>query len=38
MLKIGDKYSFEVSYADRQSCLMFFKEDDSVSWSVNTGY
>lgn len=38
MLKIGDKYSFEVSYADRQSCLMFFKEDDSSSWSLDIGF
>ena len=38
MLKIGDKYSFEVSYADRQSCLMFFKEDESASWSLDIGF
>ena len=38
MLKIGDKYSSEVSYADRQSCLMFFKEDDSSSWSLDIGF
>ena len=38
MLKIGDKYSFEVSYADRQSCLMFFKEDDSSSWCTLSEY
>ena len=38
MLKIGDKYSSEVSYADRQSCLMFFKEDDFSSWSLDIGF
>ena len=38
MLKIGDKFLFEESLLDRQTCLMFFKEDNSVSWSVDIGF
>ena len=38
MLKIGEKYSFEDNLSNRQSCLMFFKEDDPASWSVDIGF
>ena len=38
MLKIGEKYSFEDNLSNRQSCLMFFKEDNSASWSVDIGF
>ena len=38
MLKIGGKYSFEDNLSNRQSCLMFFKEDDPASWSVDIGF
>ena len=33
MLKIGEKYCFEDDLSDRQSCLLFDKEDGS--WSVD---
>ena len=38
MLKIGDKFLFEESLLNRQTCLMFFKENNSVSWSVDIGF
>ena len=38
MLKIGGKYSFEDNLSNRRSCLMFFDEDDPVSWSVDIGF
>ena len=38
MLKIGGKYSFEDNLSNRQSCLMFFKEDEPASWSVDIGF
>ena len=38
MLKIGGKYSFEDNLSNRLSCLMFFKEDDPASWSVDIGF
>ena len=34
MLKIGKNYLFEDDWNGRQSCLMYFKEDGSASWSV----
>lgn len=34
MLKIGKNYMFEDDWNGRQSCLMYFKEDSSASWSV----
>ena len=36
MLKIGKKYSFEDDWEDRQSCLLFDKEDGS--YSVDIGF
>ena len=36
MLKIGEKYSFEDNWQDRQSCLIFYKEDGS--YSVDIGF
>ena len=38
MLKIGDKFLFEESLLDRQTCLMFLKENNSSSWSVDIGF
>ena len=38
MLKIGDKFIFEESLLDRQTCLMFLKENNSRSWSVDIGF
>ena len=38
MLKIGEKYLFQDSWEGRRSCLMFFKEDDCMSWSVDIGF
>lgn len=38
MLKIGDKFLFEENLLNRQTCLMFFKENNSVSWSVDIGF
>lgn len=38
MLKIGDKFLFEESLLDRQTCLMFLKENNSRSWSVDIGF
>lgn len=38
MLKIGDKFLFEENLLNRQTCLMFFKEYNSVSWSVDIGF
>ena len=36
MLKIGEKYCFEDDLSDRQSCLLFDKEDGS--WYVDIGF
>lgn len=36
MLKIGEKYCFEDDLSDRQSCLIFDK--DNGSWSVDIGF
>ena len=36
MLKIGEKYCFEEDLSDRQSCLIFDKEDGT--WSVDIGF
>ena len=36
MLKIGEKYYFEDDLSDRQSCLLFDKEDGS--WYVDIGF
>ncbi len=38
MLKIGEKYLFRDSWEGIRSCLMFFKEDDCMSWSVDIGF
>lgn len=38
MLKIGDKFLFEESLLDRQTCLMFLKKNNSSSWSVDIGF
>ncbi len=38
MLKIGDKFLFEESLLDRQTCLIFLKENNSSSWSVDIGF
>ena len=38
MLKIGDKFLFEENLLDRQTCLMFLKENNSSSWSVDIGF
>ena len=38
MLKIGKNYTFEDDWNGRQSCLMYFKEDSSASWSVDVGF
>lgn len=38
MLKIGDKFLFEESLLDRQTCLMFLKENNSSSLSVDIGF
>lgn len=38
MLKIGDKFLFEESLLDRQTCLIFLKENNSRSWSVDIGF
>ena len=38
MLKIGDKFLFEENLLNRQTCFMFFKENNSVSWSVDIGF
>lgn len=38
MLKIGDKFLFEESLLDRQTCLMFLKGNNSSSWSVDIGF
>lgn len=38
MLKIGDKFLFEDSLLDRQTCLMFLKGNNSSSWSVDIGF
>lgn len=38
MLKIGDKFLFEENLLNRQTCLMFLKEDNSVSWSLDIGF
>ena len=38
MLKIGKNYMFEDDWNGRQSCLMYFKEDGSASWSVDVGF
>ena len=38
MLKIGEKYLFQDSWEGRRSCLMFCKEDDCMSWSVDIGF
>ena len=38
MLKIGEKFFFEDNLSNRQSCLMFFKEDAPASWSVDIGF
>ncbi len=38
MLKIGDKFLFDESLLDRQTCLMFLKENNSSSWSVDIGF
>lgn len=38
MLKIGDKFIFEENLLDRQTCLMFLKENNSSSWSVDIGF
>ncbi|AIN93258.1 hypothetical protein H0R90_08725 [Treponema putidum] len=38
MLKIGKNYTFEDDWSGRQSCLMYFKEDDFASWSVDIGF
>lgn len=38
MLKIGDKFLFEESLLDRRTCLMFLKENNSSSWSVDIGF
>ena len=38
MLKIGDKCLLEESVLDRQTCLMFLKENNSSSWSVDIGF
>lgn len=38
MLKIGDKFLFEESLLDRQTCLMFLKENNSSSWSVDISF
>jgi len=32
MLKIGDKFIFEENLLNRQTCLMFLKENNSSSW------
>ena len=36
MLKIGEKYCFEDDLSDRQSCLIFDK--DNGTWSVDIGF
>ena len=36
MLKIGEKYRFEDDLSDRQSCLIFDK--DNGLWSVDIGF
>ncbi|WP_455105396.1 hypothetical protein [Peptostreptococcus sp.] len=38
MLKIGAKFIFEENLLDRQTCLMFLKENNSSSWSVDIGF
>lgn len=38
MLKIGDKFIFEENLLNRQTCLMFLKENNSSSWSVDIGF
>ena len=38
MLKIGDKFLFEENLLNRQTCLMFLKENNSRSWSVDIGF
>lgn len=38
MLKIGDKFLFEENLLNRQTCLMFLKENNSSSWSVDIGF
>ena len=38
MLKIGKNYTFEDDWNGRQSCLMYLKEDESASWSVDVGF
>lgn len=38
MLKIGDKFLFEENLLNRQTCLMFLKENNSSSLSVNIGF
>ena len=38
MLKIGDKFLFEENVLNRQTCLMFLKENNSSSLSVDIGF
>ncbi|MBF1050353.1 hypothetical protein [Peptostreptococcus sp.] len=38
MLKIGDKFLFEENLLNRQTCLMFLKENNSSSLSVDIGF
>lgn len=38
MLKIGDKFLFEENLLNRQTCLMFLKENNSSSWAVDIGF
>lgn len=38
MLKIGDKFLFEENLLNRQTCLMFLKENNYSSWSVDIGF
>ena len=38
MLKIGDKFLFEENLLNRQTCLIFLKENNSSSWSVDIGF
>ena len=38
MLKIVDKFLFEENLLNRQTCLMFLKENNSSSWSVDIGF